>query len=73
MASTSQPTVEDAKHDVLEHGFSISQDPSVGNNVQHVEESGIALASDGGLRFIKDNVIDHSVSQNNPATLTCGD
>lgn len=62
MESPLTSNVEEAKNAILHDGFFSGLDNALGDRVLKMDRDGTLLASEAGLRFFKDNVLDNPVS-----------
>lgn len=54
-------------HAIAEDGFFRADDDELGERVQQMDDSGVTLASERGLRFYGEHVLQHPVSMTSRA------
>lgn len=62
MTSTPLLPEKDPQDAISEDGFFIAEDALLGQRIKEMDDDAVPFASERGLLFCKDNVLDHPVS-----------
>lgn len=66
MASTHPSLREDIHKAILDDGFFVAHDLSLGERIKQLDDDAVHLASAGGLQFCQENIL------GNPVSSRCG-